>query len=31
VDTITHACGFTPSEEPLLAYLEAKFGALYGL
>ena len=31
VDTITHACGFAPSEEPLLAYLEAKFGALYGL
>jgi carboxypeptidase Taq len=31
VDTITHACGFTPSEDPLLTYLEAKFGALYAL
>ncbi|MFN4056846.1 MAG: carboxypeptidase M32 [Roseinatronobacter sp.] len=30
-DAITHACGFAPNEEPLLAYLEAKFGALYGL
>lgn len=30
-ETIAHACGFEPSEEPLLAYLEAKFGALYGL
>lgn len=30
-ETIAHACGFEPSEGPLLAYLEAKFGALYGL
>ena len=30
-ETIAHACGFAPSEEPLLAYLEEKFGALYGL
>ena len=30
-DTITRACGFEPTEEPLLRYLEAKFGALYGL
>lgn len=30
-DTITRACGFTPSEGPLLDYLDAKFGALYGL
>lgn len=30
-ETIATACGFAPSEEPLLAYLEAKFGALYGL
>lgn len=30
-DTITHACGFEPSEEPLLAYLEHKFGSLYGV
>jgi carboxypeptidase Taq len=29
--TIAHACGFAPSEGPLLDYLEAKFGALYGL
>jgi carboxypeptidase Taq len=27
-ETIAQACGFEPSEEPLLAYLEAKFGAL---
>jgi len=30
-DTIAHACGFEPSEGPLLDYLERKFGALYGL
>lgn len=30
-DTITHACGTAPSEAPLLAYLEQKFGALYDL
>jgi carboxypeptidase Taq len=30
-ETITTACGFTPSEGPLLDYLEAKFGAIYGL
>jgi len=30
-ETITRACGFAPTEAPLLAYLEAKFGALYGL
>ena len=30
-ETIAVACGFEPSEEPLLDYLEAKFGALYGL
>ncbi|MCC5999619.1 MAG: carboxypeptidase M32, partial [Pararhodobacter sp.] len=30
-DTIAHACGFTPDEAPLMAYLEQKFGALYGL
>ena len=30
-ETIAHACGFEPTEGPLLAYLEAKFGALYGL
>lgn len=29
--TIAHACGFEPSEGPLLDYLEAKFGELYGL
>lgn len=29
--TIAHACGFEPSEGPLLDYLEAKFGAIYGL
>ncbi|MBV2360807.1 carboxypeptidase M32 [Thalassococcus sp. CAU 1522] len=28
---IEKACGFAPSEAPLLDYLEAKFGALYGL
>ena len=30
-DTIRHACGFEPSVEPLLEYLEAKFSALYRL
>ena len=30
-DTIVHASGITPSPEPLLSYLEAKFGDLYGL
>ena len=28
---IADACGFAPSEEPLLVYLEDKFGSLYGL
>jgi carboxypeptidase Taq len=31
LETITHACGFVPTEDPLLTYLEAKFGALYAL
>jgi carboxypeptidase Taq len=30
-DTIRHATGQEPSEEPLLDYLEEKFGGLYGL
>ncbi len=30
-ETIAHACGFEPSEAPLLAYLETKFAALYRL
>jgi len=30
-ETIALACGFEPSEGPLLDYLEAKFGGLYGL
>lgn len=30
-DTIEHACGFAPTEAPLLEYLETKFGALYAL
>ena len=30
-DTIATACGFAPDAGPLLDYLEAKFGALYGL
>jgi carboxypeptidase Taq len=30
-ETIALACGFGPSEGPLLDYLDAKFGALYGL
>ena len=29
LEVITLACGAEPSEEPLLSYLEAKFGALY--
>ncbi|ROU04012.1 carboxypeptidase M32 [Histidinibacterium lentulum] len=31
LDTIAAATGEAPTEEPLLAYLETKFGALYGL
>jgi carboxypeptidase Taq len=30
-DTITRACGFEPSEAPLLDYLDAKFGDIYRL
>jgi len=30
-DVITRACGFVPSEGPLLNYLEAKFSGIYGL
>jgi carboxypeptidase Taq len=30
-ETVARACGFAPSEGPLLDYLEAKFAALYGL
>ena len=30
-ETIRHAIGTEPSEKPLLDYLEAKFGAIYGL
>ena len=30
-DVIERACGFAPSEAPLLAYLEAKFGEIYGV
>lgn len=30
-ETVQAACGFAPSEAPLLDYLEAKFGALYDL
>ncbi|MEM6635064.1 MAG: carboxypeptidase M32 [Pseudomonadota bacterium] len=29
--TIQHACGFVPTEGPLLDYLEAKFGTIYAL
>jgi carboxypeptidase Taq len=29
-DTIVHACGFEPSEVPLLDYLEEKFAGIYG-
>ncbi|MPL73779.1 carboxypeptidase Taq [Rhodobacter sp. 140A] len=31
VETIEAACGFAPTEDPLLDYLEAKFGAIYGV
>ncbi|MDX8348648.1 carboxypeptidase M32 [Cognatiyoonia sp. IB215446] len=31
VETIIHATGAEPSEAPLLDYLEAKFGEIYGL
>jgi len=31
VDTIKHACGFEPTHEPLLDYLDEKFTALYRL
>ncbi len=30
-DVIAKACGFAPSEAPLLDYLEAKFAGIYGL
>ena len=30
-ETVAKACGFEPHEGPLLEYLEAKFGGLYGL
>ncbi|ADO42818.1 carboxypeptidase M32 [Ketogulonicigenium vulgare] len=30
-DLITRAAGFAPTEAPLLAYLQQKFGALYGI
>ena len=30
-EAMARACGFEPSEEPLLDYLEAKFGAIYRL
>jgi carboxypeptidase Taq len=30
-DVVRRACGFEPSEGPLLDYLEAKFGDIYGL
>ncbi|WP_395543509.1 carboxypeptidase M32 [Neotabrizicola sp. sgz301269] len=30
-DVIAQACGFAPSAGPLLDYLEAKFGAIYGV
>jgi len=29
--TVAHACGFEPSEGPLLDYIEAKFAAIYDL
>ena len=29
-DTIVHACGFEPTEAPLLDYLEEKFAGIYG-
>ncbi|MHC0052811.1 carboxypeptidase M32 [Actibacterium sp. D379-3] len=30
-EVIENACGFAPNEGPLLDYLDAKFGALYGV
>jgi carboxypeptidase Taq len=30
-DVVAQACGFEPSEGPLLDYLEAKFGEIYGV
>lgn len=30
-EVIEKACGFAPSEAPLLEYLETKFGAIYGV
>jgi carboxypeptidase Taq len=30
-DVVRRACGFEPSEGPLLDYLDAKFGAIYGV
>ena len=30
-EVVQRACGFEPSEGPLLDYLEAKFGAIYGV
>jgi len=30
-DVVRRACGFEPSEAPLLDYLDEKFGALYGV
>ncbi len=30
-EVIERACGFAPTEAPLLDYLDAKFGAIYGL
>ncbi|TMV58088.1 carboxypeptidase M32, partial [Thioclava sp. BHET1] len=30
-EVVAQACGFAPSEEPLLDYLEAKFGEIYAL
>ncbi len=30
-DVVRRACGFEPSEAPLLDYLEAKFAAIYGV
>jgi carboxypeptidase Taq len=28
---VRRACGFEPSEAPLLDYLEGKFGEIYGV
>ncbi len=30
-EVVARACGFEPNEGPLLDYLEAKFGEIYGL